>query len=45
MFATLNQRWLIVLRERETRALKSVDDKPQHQNWLQRLLHRCKQLT
>ena len=38
MFATLNQRWVIDRHERETRALKSIANNPQPQNWLQKLV-------
>jgi hypothetical protein len=44
MFTTLNQRWVVHLQERERRALKNIATNPRPQNWLQALLHWCKQL-
>jgi len=45
MFTTLNQRWVIHLQERERRALNRIATDPRPQNWLQTLLHWCRQLA
>ena len=43
MFATLNQRWLIDLREREIRALTKTADNAQPSGWLEKLVAWFKQ--
>jgi hypothetical protein len=45
MFATLNQRWLIDLHEREKRVASGLTENLQPQNWLQKLMHWCKRPT
>ena len=42
MFGTLNQRWLILLQERELMLPMNIEKRPQHENWLKLLLHWCK---
>jgi hypothetical protein len=44
MFTTLNLRWMIDLKERETRALEGVANSPQ-QHWLRTLVNWFKRLT
>ena len=44
MFTTLNLRWMIDLKERETRALEGVSNSPQR-HWLRTLVNWFRQLT
>jgi hypothetical protein len=44
MFATLNMRWLIHLREGEMHLLDRTANNPQPQKWLQMLVRWCKRL-
>jgi hypothetical protein len=45
MFATLNLRWLIHLKEGEVRPLDGTANNPQPQKWLKMLMHWCQRLT
>jgi hypothetical protein len=39
MFSTLNQRWLVLLQERELMSPMSIAEQQQHQNLLELLLN------
>jgi hypothetical protein len=43
MFRVLNQRWLVLLQERELVSPMNIEKRPPHQNWLQSFLHGCMQ--
>jgi hypothetical protein len=43
MFSILNQRWLVLLQERELMSHMNIQKRPPHQNWLKSFLHWCRQ--